>query len=249
MKSPKFQTALKALLLIGLGLFLYTRISNGSLYFYINQRFAGLTLLAVCGLILIGISYQFGAPHAADEGESDHGGRADHHALSWGGVLLVALPMLVGVLIPPRPLGATALENREVSISTSGSGMPAAVRSQGEKANLDKNILDWVYEFQTREPQQFAGQEAEVIGFVFRDERFAADEFLVTRYVVSCCVADAAYVGLVVRWPDAADLSADQWVQIRGRFDVGEFDSQTLPVLAADVVTVTDVPSQPYLYP
>jgi len=57
LQSTKFQNALKALLLIGLGLFLYSRIANGTLYYYIAQRFALYTLIAIVGLIVVGLSY------------------------------------------------------------------------------------------------------------------------------------------------------------------------------------------------
>jgi len=269
MKRANLQTALKALLLLGMGLFLFTRLTNGSLYFYINQRFAGLTLLAVLGLLIVGFSYQFGRQnqtdddasepahancdrHAHDDHAHDHhlDGHHHHHSLAWGGALLVALPILLGLFVPPRPLGASALQNREVSVGASNrSSMPAAVRNAGEKSNLDRNILDWVYEFQTAELEQFVDEEAEVVGFVFRDERFGEEEFLISRYVVSCCVADAAYVGLVVRWPDAPALETDQWVRVRGRFAMGQLEEEPLPVLVADEVTPTEMPNQPYLYP
>ena len=60
MQSFKTQNAVKALLLIALALFLYTRLANGTLYFYINERFVGFTLIAVFGLLAVGLSYRFG---------------------------------------------------------------------------------------------------------------------------------------------------------------------------------------------
>ncbi len=117
--STKFQNALKALLLIGLGLFLYSRIANGTLYYYIAQRFALYTLIAIVGLMVVGLSYysepkgETHEPHEHDEDEHhQHAHHHEHnhsHALTWGGALVVALPMLLGLLVPPQPLGAAAL--------------------------------------------------------------------------------------------------------------------------------------------
>ncbi|MBK8046097.1 MAG: hypothetical protein IPK16_02570 [Anaerolineales bacterium] len=57
-RSERFQTAIKALLLLALALFLYTRLAGGTLFFYINQRFVVYTMLAIIGLILVAISYR-----------------------------------------------------------------------------------------------------------------------------------------------------------------------------------------------
>jgi uncharacterized repeat protein (TIGR03943 family) len=272
---PRFQNALKALLLLALAAFLYTRLAGGTLFFYINQRFMVYTLIAIVGLLLVALSYRplvrragagEHAGHGHAHGEHAHQGdgtdgtdpadRTDHaghnHALTWTGAALVLLPIVLGVLVPPQPLGAAALSNREVEISTRQvSSLPAAIRAAGEKNASERNILDWLHTFSgAADPAaEFAGQPVAVSGFVFRDDRFADDQFMVTRFVVSCCVADANVAGMVVRWPDAATLPADQWVQVEGLLAAGELAGDALPVIAAQNVAPIDVPQQPYLYP
>lgn len=253
MQGDRIQTAAKALLLLGLALFLYTRLAGGTLFFYINERFVTYTLLAIVGLVLVGLSYRplgrQAAPstlHDSPSAPSDH-----HHRLTLAGGLLVFLPILLGVLVPPQPLGAAALANREVNVTMAASALPAAVRAAAEKNAADKNVLDWLHSFAGAPDaaETFAGEPAQVTGFVFRDERFGEDQFMVTRFVVSCCVADANVAGLVVRWPEASSLPADQWVEVRGQLEAGQLAGTALPVLAAQVVTPVDVPQQPYLYP
>jgi putative membrane protein len=72
---------------------------------------------------------------------------------------------------------------------------------------------------------------------------------MVTRFVVSCCVADANVAGMVVRWPEATALAADQWVEVTGSLAAGDLEGELLPVLAAESVKPVAVPEQPYLYP
>jgi putative membrane protein len=260
MRSPKFQDSVKALLLLALGFFLYTRLAGGTLYFYISQRFAWLTLLAMVGFVIVALSYRFrGDPQETEEHDHHyHGHDHDHahghghsHGLSWPGVLLVALPVILGLAVPPQPLGASALGNREVQIGSVSSAMPAAVQAAAARAATEKNVLDWLLAFQASDDPvaAVAGQEARVIGFVFRDERFAPDSFMLTRFLVSCCVADASAAGLVVQWPQAAELEEDQWVEVRGHFEAGQLDGRPIPVLVAVEVVPTTVPNQPYLYP
>lgn len=261
--SPRFANALKALLLLALALFLYTRLAGGTLFFYINQRFMAYTMLAIVGLVFVAISYRpVGRrqqptdehDHEHDHGHDhhDHGAHGGHdHRLTWAGVTLVLLPIVLGVVVPPQPLGAAAISNREVNVTSSGSALPAAVRAAADKNAVDKHQLDWLNTFagSAHPAEDFAGQPVDVVGFVFRDERFAADQFMVTRFVVSCCVADANVAGMVVQWPETAALTADQWVRVRGVLAPGQLGERTLPVVVADAITPAEAPQQPYLYP
>jgi uncharacterized repeat protein (TIGR03943 family) len=250
MRSERVQTAAKALILIAIGFFLYSRIAGGTLLFYIAERFAWLTLLAAIGFLAVGASYRLGKGRTKDEDEHHHNHGHDH-GLTWGAAGLLLLPVILGVVVSPRPLGAAALASREVQVTESRSTMPAAVRAAAAKSAVEKNVLDWsqLFAASPNPGEEFAGQSVDVIGFVYRDDRFGADEFFVTRFMVSCCVADAAVAGLVVRWPDAATLPADQWVQVQGVFEAGQFAGQPSPVLAARSLRPVETPSQPYLYP
>lgn len=257
--NARTQSALKALLLLGLGFFLFSRLSSGTLYFYISERFGWLTLAAVLGLLVVGINYGLGRTtpeqgqddachhhHAEDE---EHSGHSHSHALGWGGALIVALPVLLGLLTPPRPLGASALAVRELSVSGLPSALPAAVQGATAKADNERTVLDWVLAFQAGQAsgEAFSGREADVVGFVHRGPDDGSDTFWLTRYVVGCCVADAAPVGLRVRWADGAALEADSWVRVQGV--LSEEAGASAPLLAARSVLIVPPPNQPYLYP
>jgi putative membrane protein len=266
-------TNLKALTLLALGLFLYSRLSTGTIALYINQRFTWLTPLAALGLILVGLSYQrsvrfrqsqtpISDEHtdhehsvhgesvaSAHEHERQHSVHEHEHSPSWVGLLLVAMPVVLGLLVPPKPLGASAMSNREIGLSSL-----SVSASPNDRVPLvdtgERTILDWLQAFQQNpDPAAFTNQKAQVVGFVYQDGRFGADSFMVSRFVVTHCVADAAAIGLIVRWPDAAELSADQWVEVHGHFEPGEFARQQVAVLVAEAVTPTAIPEHPYLYP
>jgi uncharacterized repeat protein (TIGR03943 family) len=240
-------STLKALTLIGMGLFLYSRFFSGTLLFYINGRFIWLTLAAALGFILVGASYRYRARSA--HREHDHAGH-QHGKLNWGGLILVALPVFLGVLIPPKPLGAAAMVNRDISIKSLTSAAAPETSSVLAKPKKEKNILDWLIEFRsTTDLTAFEGQEAKLVGFVYRDERFAKEEFMVSRFVLSCCAADAAPIGILVRSPESASLADDTWVEVIGYYEIGHFGEEEMPILMAETITPTDLPQQPYLYP
>jgi putative membrane protein len=251
----RFETPLKALLIIGMALFLYSRLTNGSLYYYINQRFMVFTLFTVIGLVIVGLSYRF--KRKGDEEVHDHdGSHAGHshsHGLSWGGVALVLMPIVLGLAVPPQPLGASALANREINAGLTESSMPGIVGATANLPTTEKNILDWWRTFRTsqavNEDERIIGQEARVLGFVYQDERYGEGHLMVVRYTVSCCVADASALALVVASPEASVLENDQWVEVSGVFAPGDLPGWKMPVLVAHSIAPVSVPDQPYLYP
>ncbi len=242
---------LKTIVLCSLGIFLYTRVANNTILFYIHERFTLLTLLGAMAVLLVGLSYYRQRPHGhAHEQEAHH-----HHThLTWWGLLIVALPVLLGILVPPQPLGAVALLNRELNLggwpeSNLPQIPPLGRERSGTWGLTDQSPLDWftlAREF--NRPELLNGREAQLTGFVYRDDRFAPDSFLVGRFLVSCCVADATALGVVVQWPEAEELALDQWVNVYGRLQNGEFAGRTLPILVAERVQPIDPPAQPYFY-
>ena len=90
-----------------------------------------------------------------------------------------------------------------------------------------------------------AGETVRFVGFVTRRDDTPADEILLTRYVVSCCVADAtvAQVRVVNVTPGA--FANDAWVEVTGTiYPLG----REVIVDASGIVEV-DRPDRPYLSP
>jgi uncharacterized repeat protein (TIGR03943 family) len=258
--SPKIENILRAMVLAGGGLMLYAKLSDGTLAFYINQRFAWLTLVGVILFLALALTMVYRAMNAAktpatpvmDEGEvlplTRKTTKAHSHRAGWITLGLLALPVLIGFFTPARPLGAGAIETRGIGLTAPD--RPGSVTQAQRVATGPKNILEWLREFsRNADPSAFAGKEADVVGFVYRDPRNGADEFWVSRFAVSCCVADASALGLLVKSDQAAQLKTDSWVRVTGKFGVGEFAGEQLPVLMPDTIEPTEQPSQPYLYP
>lgn len=263
MKNFDLKTSVKIVLLIGLGWFLASRLLYGTLNFYIHPRFNGLTLVTAVLLILLAIAYwwqKMGRHEFADmRGHDDHDHDHDHthehdhdhehsHDVPWTGLFILAIPILLGLLVKPQPLGANALDNRELNFSLTAA-QSSGLRDSTIETGGTRNILDWLYAFQRQqEPAFFNGEEVDVIGFVYRDERFGDNMFMVSRFTISCCVADANPIGLIVEWPDAPALVDNSWVQVNGTLLAQSFDNRTIPIVQATNVTITEAPAQPYLY-
>lgn len=252
--SLRLYRTLQTLLLGALGLFLLQKVWAGTLFWYINQRFFVLVLAAGLGFLALAQSVfqasRRGATESAHDHSHDHDHDHTHAAPALGPLLMVAVPLAMGLLIPARPLGSTAIANKGINASA-----PLAAGQTNASVKLDlaptsRTILDWVRAFNFEsDPTVFDGQPADVIGFVYHDSRLPEGRFLVSRFTVSCCVADAMAIGMAVIWPQAGQLADNSWVRVRGAVQATHFNGQPLPLITADAVDAVAEPDLPYLYP
>ncbi len=154
------------------------------------------------------------------------------------------MPLLLGTLIPSQPLGAQAVSG---SISTSSVAL-----SDTQTFNVapdQRNVLDWVRAFNQDDASTFEGQPADVIGFMYVEPSFGTNQFMVARFAISCCVADATAIGVPVVWDQMPTLRQGEWLKVKGTFSVAVFQGSQMPVLQATSVEQVDQPEHPYLYP
>jgi putative membrane protein len=219
-------------LLGGMATLLIARWLRGQLSYYIHPRYS--LLVAIAGLVLL-LMAVVRLRSAFTEGGVRPG---------WG-YLLLATPLLLGVLIPARPLGADTLATRGTELN--------AVAEGGRMARLADdtsswNLLDWGTALSVR-GEELAGSPADVVGFVFHDDTLGADSFYAVRYVVTCCAADGAGVGLPVLWDGGGGLPADSWVRVRGKIEQATVGGYEQLALRAESVEPVPEPENPYLYP
>ncbi|HND50052.1 MAG TPA: TIGR03943 family protein, partial [Anaerolineales bacterium] len=119
-----------------------------------------------------------------------------------------------------------------------------------ETESQERDILQWLklFTFQL-DVTKFIGQEASVVGFVYFDDKLEQNQFFVSRFVVSCCAADAFAIAMPVRWEKSAELQQDSWVVVRGTIDSIDIEGVRTPMIIASAVEATDIPAQPYIYP
>ncbi len=230
----------KAFVLLGLAAYFAYNILTGNLTNYINTRFVWLSYLAVVIFGILG-----GASIYALIRHDPMVRDSSHTTVSWSMLGLVALPLVLGTLIPSQPLGASAVDGNIDTRVATVNGASAITKDP-----LTRNVLDWLRVFnQTDSPASFDGQSADLIGFVYREPDFAPDQFMIARFTVACCVADASAIGLPVTWAGAGDIADGEWVQVRGAFQAADFRDTIMPILIANTVDIVEQPEHPYVYP
>ncbi len=231
----------KSLVLIALGVFFIYSIASGNLTNYINERFAWLSYVAAGLFLLLGIANAADILMHRDYALLDR----SHAPITLKVITIVAIPLVLGTLVPSRPLGSAAAAG---GVSLSAASITKATTFTTDP--LKWNVLDWLRAFNMSDDvNSFNGKQANVIGFVYREGTYPENQFMVARFTVSCCVADASAIGLPVISDKASDFPADTWVQISGTLKVGKFKGDNWPILQAATIEKISQPEHPYLYP
>jgi putative membrane protein len=254
MTHRTYQT-FQALILAVMGLFLIFKLSDGNILFYIKRRYLLLILLAGLGFIILSqvllrsrpaIDREM-APIESPEKPVDH----ENQKYSGWNLWWVILPLLFGILIPARPLGSSAVANRGINSTAPLTSGGALTDTSLSIPPDERDILDWIRVFnQVKPTEKLAGQTVDVTGFIYHDIRLKDGDFMVGRFALTCCVADALAVGMVVSaWPGASQLPDNGWVRVQGTIIPYSLDHQVIPGIKAQNVDSIPEPQQPYLFP
>jgi uncharacterized repeat protein (TIGR03943 family) len=151
---------------------------------------------------------------------------------------------VVAVLVlPPAALGSYAASRRS---TTSGGFVPA---SEEQIAEGPLELVDVAASSWSRDAMRAlvlrAGSPVNFVGFVTRDSGTPEDEFVLTRFIISCCVADALSVQVRVVGVPPRRFGEDQWVRVQGTF----YPVGREMLVDATEVTAVPRPAHPYLNP
>ncbi len=245
---------LRMVLLTGLGAMLVVKVLRGGVLLYVNGVYTRLILAAGITLVVLGYIAGLRWLTRRDARPARHLHAGGDHAHATGrveaaGYALLAVPLLLGLLVPARPLGSAALDAR-------GNGGGQAVPSSRLKTLTDLGndssrwtLLDWTAVIiQTPDVRTLNGKPIAVTGFAAPGEGgLGAGYFTLARFVIVCCTADGNAVTLPVKWD--APPARDTWVQVMGKLAIGTVNGKATPYIAASTLQTIPQPSQPYLYP
>jgi len=158
-------------------------------------------------------------------------------------LLVMLLPLIYVMAAQEQTLGSHALKNRlsePAYMERFAVGSPAIVEGDNPLVTL----LDILQNFKAYE-----GRKITTLGMVYRDETVPPGHFLVFRFLIVCCAADALPAGALVSHEEVDSFEQDTWVSVEGILglkDVGDF---TFPLIRAERITRIDAPRDPYFFP
>jgi putative membrane protein len=157
------------------------------------------------------------------------------------GVMLT--PVVVVLVMPPSTLSTFAAGHRSI--------VAAPTVSSVDIASGNITLVDVASAQTSREGAKAlstrAGDDATFVGFVTPIPGNPAGEFLLTRYYITCCIADAQTIEVHVVDAPVGKFQADDWVRVTGKlYPLGR---TVLMDAAAPSGSVTGIPkpSHPYI--
>jgi uncharacterized repeat protein (TIGR03943 family) len=174
---------------------------------------------------------------------SRHGSRLDE-ALSYA---LVLLPVGLGLLTAPRALDPNALGGQDATrVVVAYSSTPPS-GSVGPPVQPIRDVAD-LFSYLRTAGEEGVGQPVHLVGMVARGDTLSADQFVLLRYSIVHCVADAQPLGLLVEMPDESQgVSTAAWVEVDGTLASTQRGGAHLISVLARRVAPTSEPPDPYL--
>ena len=205
-------------------------------------------LLAGGVLVVLGFATSFrGAAEedratSGEPGGPDAADHADHHhgrglTIGW----LLVLPLVVLLLVAPAPLGADAARRQEARAPVYlGTEFPPLTASADGVAEL--RITETIDRALWDSADSLDGTPIRLEGLVVHSDELP-DGFLLTRFVLSCCAADAipVQVGIV----GGGRPAEDTWVEVEGTVVPAPAvapDTVDLPRVDVEATSVREVP-------
>lgn len=229
MRNERWRALPAALTVMALGGIMLAKTATNQLALYIHPRYNPLMLMSGILLVAVGLGMLTL--------------RTPPVRARLVGIMLV--PIVVALLVPARPLGASLVAGKALS-DTSNDALVSRWQAQLSDDSRTWSLLEWTAATRGENPDQLAGKQAAFDGFVFRTDDLAADEVLVGRYVVTCCTADGTALAMRIKAPQAADMKTDEWVRVEGVYTP---DGTSRRPLIVGQLTRIAMPAAPYLYP
>jgi uncharacterized repeat protein (TIGR03943 family) len=155
---------------------------------------------------------------------------------------VMVLPVVLIAFLPPATLGSFAAGKRSAFVATGAA-------ASGDIGSGELTLVDIAAGQTTKEGERAlaarAGEHVSFVGFVSRYDDTPADEFLLTRYVVTCCVADATPAQVRVVNVPAGAFETNEWVRVDGTiYPVGR---EVIVDADPSGIQTAPRPSRPYL--
>lgn len=120
---------------------------------------------------------------------------------------------------------------------------------EGSTINFTESSFSSYYEEISSNIEKFQGRKVNLYGLVYKEDGFTEDQLVVSRFLVTHCVADASIIGFLSEFPDAAVIEKDTWIKIEGVIEPGSYMDNPLPIIKVSNWEEIEEPDVPYLYP
>ncbi len=221
---------------------------TGKLYLLIHPNYMWLTVAAGIGLLALAT---WKGIFLIQRTRTRNAANLEHITLlphGWSSTLLL-ITAILGLVITPRAFASqTAIQRGVIDAPILTRVKPQTFRASSNTE--DKSIIDWVRTLTVYpEPDAYTGQTAKVQGFVIYPPDLPNQYLLISRFVLTCCAADAYPVSLPVKLATSRDqYKPDTWLEVQGQMMTETLAGKRQLVIRATAIKPIQEPKNPYDY-
>ncbi len=242
----------ESLLLASMGVAAIVLATNGGALTFIRPTLVPYLFASGCLLLLLAV-----APAVRSRSQPDREAAAEAHTEhdhqhSRRAPWLVLAPLLVLLVVAPGPLGAAAAPSAERAVEPqTGTYPPVGPRVNGA---VPMTLAEYTSRAIDDDDHSLTGVPVRLVGFVAKAKD--GNGFLLSRFTIFCCAADAEIQQIRVHG-SATDFPSDTWVEVTGTWPPASAptaaqaaDPSHLPLPALDATAVVKIkrPHAPYEY-
>ncbi len=156
---------------------------------------------------------------------------------------------ILGLVVTPRVFASqTALQRGVTDVLQATRSQPQAFRSSVRSD--ERSLVDWVRTLNVYpEPDAYSGQKVKVQGFVIHPSELPPEYLLLSRFVITCCAADAYPVGLPVKLTQNRQVyPQDTWLEVEGEMITQDLQNKRQLTIQASSLRPIQQPQNPYEY-
>ncbi len=221
---------------------------TGKLYLLIHPNYTQLTIGAGLGLLLVAGLRSWFLLRQSRRPIVSEGQHISLFPPGLGSALLLATAIL-GLVITPRAFASQTAIDRGVEDTLSLTRVKPQAFQASTKTE-DKTLIDWIRTIQVYpEPDAYSGNKVRVQGFVTYAPSWPDQYFLLTRFVITCCAADAYPVSLPVKVAGSRTAyKPDSWLEVEGQMITENLGGRRQLTIDARSLKPIPEPKNPYDY-
>jgi putative membrane protein len=250
-KPLVFGTLVWSLILVGWGGLIVVLLATGDMLKYLHPRMLPFAALSAAIFLALGLLTGINAL----QGKGSQAPRA--------GYALFLVPLLLSSVGGARGLDEAAVLNRILS-GGSGGVSASTIKSLDELLESigPEGVIpfeDWSFYNLSSDlnanPSRYVGRTISMTGFSFRPSILLDNQLYLTRFLITCCVADAEPLGLLTELVNASRFADYAWLRIEGVIDLTSAPNpytgreEEVPVLRAVKVVEVEKPIAAYIFP
>ncbi|MEG6585234.1 TIGR03943 family putative permease subunit [Dendrosporobacter sp. 1207_IL3150] len=238
---------------------LYQLINNGTISLYINPRFIPLTKISFVLVVIMFVLALLTLIRKVIK-------RQIKFTIQ-GIPVIVLITALSPLLFSPQVLGSSMIgqkglftfggynridqvqgetqqKTKQNSTSDNEKKQPETEKKKATDDYIKLSDNNFIVQFAKiqRYKTEFIGKEIELEGFIAHHPLMDKDKYMIARYTVVCCAADAQVLGFTVN--GRAPFPNDTWVKVNGKIAMSKEDVY----LEVTNINQINMPENPYLY-